>query len=118
MAFFRNALDWQDYLATVGDFAAENWIGNFPFFVYFHFICILGAQRVGTSNRFVNNDGTEAFLPWSDGEPNNANAGNENCVEAWRNGDGLNDEKCYAGGRQYSCRIDRPATVTILTNPG
>jgi len=99
LAFFRNALDWQDYLATVGAFAAENWIG---------------AQRVGTSNRFVNNDGTEAYLPWSDGEPNNANAGDENCVEAWRNGDGVNDQNCYSGGRQYSCRIDRPPTCADI----
>jgi hypothetical protein len=83
-------------LSAIGSFDRENWIG---------------AKRVGSSNNFVNVDGSEAFLPWSIGEPNNANAGDENCVEAWRNGDGVNDQNCYSGGRQYSCRIDSPPRI-------
>ncbi|CBY15138.1 unnamed protein product [Oikopleura dioica] len=99
LAFFRNKQDYRVYLETVGDFDRENWIG---------------AQRVGLSDRFVNIDGTEAYLPWSSGEPNNANAGDENCVEAWRNGDGVNDQNCYSGGRQYSCRFDTPPTCADI----
>jgi len=99
LAFFRNKQDYRVYLETVGDFDRENWIG---------------AQRVGLSDRFVNIDGTEAYLPWSSGEPNDANAGDENCVEAWRNGDGVNDQNCYSGGRQYSCRFDTPPTCADI----
>lgn len=94
LAFFRCAADFQDYLATVGDFSKNNWIG---------------AQRVGTSNRFVNIDGSEAYLPWSSGEPNNVDK-NENCVEVWRNGAGINDQNCNYGENKYSCRLDKSPT--------
>ena len=91
LPFFNSDQEYQEYMTAVGDIATENW---------------LGIQRVEDSDRFVNVDGSEAYLPWASGEPNNANLGDENCVEAWRNG--INDQNCYSGGRQYSCRIDKP----------
>ena len=69
-------------------------------------------QRVASSDRFLNMDGTEAYVPWRTGEPNNIN---ENCAAAGRNGEsGVNGEDCFLGGRQYSCRIDSPPRVTQI----
>ena len=112
LAFFRDNEDWQEYKETVGDLS-KNWIGNLNL-IFIYFKKFEGAQRVGSSDRFVNVDGTEAYLPWSFGESNNAHGGDENCVEAWINGDGINDQKCYSGGNQYSCRFDTPPTVIIF----
>ncbi|CBY34588.1 unnamed protein product [Oikopleura dioica] len=79
----------------------------------------IGVQRISGTSTFINVDGTEPYLDWHEGEPNDFFGPNsEQCV-SMKTIDGvkkMNDAPCNYPDH-YSCRIDSyPECSDIETN--